>query len=226
MEPETGELRQTQLNTSFREELLKLTARAVEDLGITVLDGETVRMLRSQQGERVTTVWVHPETHLPAQIEITWPQRRILYTAIEIDGELDDALFSLEPPESYTLFKGGVYKPGPTRYMKICAKMMHLLRECVSYAADHDNRFPPTLSDLIGKDLTPEALANVLSEPDQPAGPPVIHYRVPRLDGDWGKEVVLYEAFDAWPDGGIAVGFADGHCQHVGSREQFEELLR
>jgi prepilin-type processing-associated H-X9-DG protein len=37
--------------------------------------------------------------------------------------------------------------------------------------------------------------------------------------------VMLYEAYDAWPQGGIGVGFADGHVETVADEASFKKML-
>ena len=37
--------------------------------------------------------------------------------------------------------------------------------------------------------------------------------------------VVVYEAHEAWPAGGINVGFADGHVELIADQAQFKRLL-
>jgi outer membrane lipoprotein-sorting protein len=227
----TGNLHLTRLSTGERDQLLSLSAMAVGSLEDTELDGQSVRVLQARQPKRIITAWIRPETGLPVQLAIELPeqQRRVLWTSIRIDEELDDALFSVEPPAGYTLFKGGLYKPGPEDTMKLMAKMMHLLRACHVYRERNNDQFPRELGELTNLKavgISAEALKTILAAPDQPDGPPVILYRQPREGREWGKEIALYQAFDEWPANGlIAVGFADGHCGVI-SRERFEELMR
>ena len=225
----TGELRLTQLSTSLRDRLLSLSAGAVEDHGSIELDGRAVRVLQSHRGNRVTTVWVEPETDLPAQIEIKWTDQSrspVMYTSIQIDTELDDELFGLEPPDGYTL---SVDESGwPDGKEKIAAKAMHMLAMCMVYASKHDDRFPSELADLVTAGImTDEVLRNVLAAPDHPGGPPVIRYRRPDTDApDRSNEVILYEIYEQWPDDGAVAGYADGHCGLIRDQNRFEESIR
>ena len=208
-----------------------MSANAVESQGDAELDGHTVRVLQARQPKRIITAWIRPETGLPVQLAIELPeqQRRVLWASIKIDEELDDSLFSVEPPAGYTLFKGGLYTPGPEDKMKLMAKMMRLLRACHTYREKNNGRFPQELGELTNLKavgISAEALKTILAAPDQPDGPPVIVYRQPREGREWGKEIMLYQAFDQWPtDGLIAAGFADGHCEVI-RRQQFEELMQ
>lgn len=225
----TGELKLTQLNTSLRDRLLELSAGAVEDLGRVELNGQSVRILQSRKDKRITTVWVNPETSYPIQIEHKWTDQSrspVMYTSILIDTELDDALFSLEPPEGYTL---KVDKSSwPDDKAKIGTKIMHLGLWCVVYASDNHDQFPGDLADIVRAGIITEKVLNkVLASPDDPDGPPVIRYRKPNTDAkDWSTEVTLYEIYDQWPEDGVVACFADGHCEIIPNQNRFEELIR
>ena len=229
IDDKTGELKLTQLNTSLRDRLLKLSVGAVEDLGRVELDGKSVRMLQSHKDKRITTVWVNPETNYPVQIEHKWTDQNrspVMYTSIQIDTELDDALFSLEPPEGYTV---KVHESGwPDDKAKIGAKIMHLGLWCVVYASDNDDQFPGELADIVRAGIiTEKVLKKVLAAPDEPDGPPVIRYRKPNTDAkDWSTEVTLYEIYDQWPEDGVVACFADVHCEIIPGQNRFEELIR
>jgi len=229
IDDKTGELKLTQLNTRLRDRLLEWSAGAVEDHGSVELDGRTVRMLQSQKDKRVTTVWIDPETNFPVQIEHKWIENNrspVMYTSIQIDTELDDNLFSLEPPEGYTLI---IEKPDwPDYKKKIMTKVMHLGLWCVAYASDNEDQFPGELADLvISGVITDEVLNRMLAAPDDSDGPPVIRYRKPNTVGEeWSTEVILYEIYDQWPEDGVVACFGDGHSELIADRNRFEELIR
>jgi hypothetical protein len=218
VDDKTGELRLTQLSTHLRERLLKLSAGAVEDLGRVELDGQSVRMLQSRRDKRITTVWIDPETNYPVQIEHKWTDQSrspVMYTSIQINTELDDALFSLEPPEGYAL---SVDEFGwPDGKKKIFAKMRHINLACIRYANQHNNQFPSELSGLLSEGIiTDEVLKVVLAAPNEPDGPPVIKYRQPDTDADWSTEVMLYEPYDrGLVDGRVVVIMLDGHGELI-----------
>jgi len=192
----TGELRLTQLRTDLRDRLLKTSEGAVDDLGKAVLDGKSVRVLQSRKDNRITTVWIDPETRYPVQIEHKWPGEKrlpLLYTSIEIDVELDDDLFSLEPPEGYTVKESGaLYRDDREKMM---TKIMHVGEYCVFHRSSYKDGFPDKLEDIVKAGfMTEEAFRKVLASPDDPNGPPVIRYRRPDANApDPDIEVVLYE---------------------------------
>jgi outer membrane lipoprotein-sorting protein len=214
IDDKTGEVRLTQLDTSLRDRLLELSAGAVEDHGSVELDGRTVRKLQSHKDTRTTTVWVDPKTNLPLQIEHKWTNQNrspIMYTSIQIDTELDDDLFSLEPPKGYTL---RVEKSSwPDDKAKIGTKIMRLGLWCWVYASNNDDQFPDHLADIVRAGVITESVLNiVLAVPDNPDGPPVFRYRKPNTDvKDRSNEVMLYEIYDQWPQDRVVACFADGH---------------
>ncbi len=219
VDDKTGELRLTQLDTSLRDRLLKLSAGAVEDLGRVKLEGKSVRMLQSHRNNRITMVWIDPQTNYPVQIEHKWTDQRrspVMYTSIQIDAELDDALFSLEPPEGYTV---RVQESGwPDDKKKIGAKIMHMGKLCLIYANQHNDQFPGELADIVKAGIiTNEALKRVLATPDDPDGPPVIRYRQPDTDAaDRSIEVMLYEVYgDGLGDGRVVVTMLDSHSELI-----------
>jgi len=196
VDDKTGELRLTQLRTGLRGRLLKTSEGAVDDLGKAVLDGKSVRVLQSRKDHRITTVWIDPETRYPVQIEHKWPgQNRtpLLYTSIKIDVELDDKLFSLEPPEGYTVKESGALYPDERE--KMMAKIMHVGEYCVFHRSSYKDGFPNKLEDIVTAGfMSEEAFRKVLASPDDPNGPPVIKYRRPDANApDPDIEVVLYE---------------------------------
>jgi len=218
VDDKTGELKLTQLDTSLRDRLLELSAGAVEDHGNIELDGRTVRKLQLHKDTRTTTVWVDPKTNLPLQIEHKWTNQNrspVMYKSIQIDTELDDDLFNLEPPEGYTL---RVEKSSwPDDKAKIGAKIMRLGLWCWVYAGNNDDQFPDDLADIVRAGVIKENLLNkVLAAPDNPDGPPVFRYRKPNKDAkDWSNEVMLYEIYDQWPQDRVVACFADGHSELI-----------
>ncbi len=229
VDEETGTLEPSRLRTWLRDEVISLSTRAVEDLGVVDLDGCSVRMLKSQLGERIVTVWIDPKTNSPVQIETYWPEAksklRILYTSIRIDEPLDDELFSLDPPAGYVL--RGPDKPRDDLERRM-TKAVYLARKCCLYMQNHDNQWPSTLNDLPKADigLTEEALRTLLAPPGQPDGPPIFRYRPARPDADGSDQIIVYEIVDEWPKIGIVAAFADGHAELIKDRKRFEELTR
>ena len=225
VDPSTGSLKRSQLDTSIRDRLLKYAARPAKDLGQVELDGQLVRLLESRKGKRIFRVWAHPKTGLPVQIAIDEPehQQRWLYTSIRFGEELDDRLFSLELPDGYGLFGGGRHRPPSDHVGKMVAKMMYLLNACHAFAGNHNDRYPKKLAEL---KIPDHVLKVILAAPDQPDGPAVIGYRPRKPDMDWSAQVILYEKFEEWPPNGLVVGIAAGHCEVIVEQTDFKKLTR
>jgi outer membrane lipoprotein-sorting protein len=217
VDDKTGEVVLTRLRTGLRDRLLKTSAGAVDDLGEAVLDGKSVRVLQSRKGNRLTTVWIDLETKHPVKIEHKWTDQSrspLTYAGIQIDTELDDDLFSLEPPEGYTVkLTGALYAD---EIQKMLAKIMHMGKLCLIYRSNVNNVFPDELGDLVTAGITSDAaLKKMLAAPNAPDGPPVIRYRQPDTKAtDWGMEVMLYEARqEGTGDGRVMVVMLDSHAE-------------
>jgi outer membrane lipoprotein-sorting protein len=95
-----------ELSTSIRDWLLEKSTGSFDDLGDVELNGQSVWMIQSKEKNWIYTIWIDLKTGYPVQIKLEEPEQNftpILYTSIQIDAELDDKLFSLEPPEGYDL---------------------------------------------------------------------------------------------------------------------------
>ena len=61
------------------------------------------------------TVWADPDKRIPVQMDVSSPYGdqtlRSTISDIQLDSELDDSLFSMEPPEGYTLRKLSLTSP-------------------------------------------------------------------------------------------------------------------
>ena len=87
--------------------------RAVE-IGERKIDGKAVKGWRITEDGEVTTVWADVKTAELVEVEIVQGEGRTLLTNMEYNRQLDDSLFSMEPPEGYnfhTLTKMDVSDP-------------------------------------------------------------------------------------------------------------------
>ncbi len=227
VDEKTGELILTRLDTNTRDAILVWAKSAVNDLGYVKLSDKSVRMLQSEKDGRVTTVWINPATSVPVQLERKWTESGSsrLYTSIQIDTELNDSLFSLEPPEGYSYT---VTNPGWSDYQrKIAAKIRYLFYQCLMYAGRHNDRFPDKLEDIviagiIREDVFKKVLASKEISPEQP----IFRYRQPKVHSEnSAREVFLYEAYDQWPEKGIVVGFRGSNVEIVNSESDFLKLI-
>ncbi|MEJ2705549.1 MAG: hypothetical protein P8Z79_24170 [Sedimentisphaerales bacterium] len=145
-----------------------------------------------------------------------------MFASIQIDAELDDSLFSLEPPDGYAL---SVEEPGcPDYKRKLMTKVKLLSLWCVMYMNDNHGQFPGELEDVVKWGVTTrEVLNKILAGPDDPDEPPAIRYHKPNVARrDPSTEIILYENYDQWPDDGVVVGFVDGHSELIVDQNRFD----
>ena len=211
VEPKTGELELSQLGTHPRDDVLRISAQAVKDLGMTKLGDQLVWVLQSEgDAEPVKTVYVNPDNGKPVRIEITWPSQKqsFTYADIEIDAEVDERLFSLAPPAGYVL---RTEKPIDEHYGKMAAKVMAILRQCYEYRSTHDMEWPAELADLTETGMDENAIKTLVAPPDEPDGRPAFVYKRPAKDQTEG--IVVYEAAHSRRGGKVIAGYTDGHAE-------------
>ena len=78
-----------------------------KNLGQVVLNGRDTVCFEISKANKRITVWADPTTAIPIQIEETWDangsRKRILRSDIKFDIEFEEGLFSMMPPEGYSL---------------------------------------------------------------------------------------------------------------------------
>ena len=230
---QTGEIVPEQLNTDMRDRLLLLKNRAVNRVGQARLGQRTVEVFRLEDPGVVYTLWVDSQSRRPVQIECRYLKHTKVYTDIRFDVELDDALFSFDPPQEYRLrVEDGNEQPQVSEARrKSRIKILHIMKFCNIYAANHDSQFPKALSDL-----TPQDHGLAENPPSLFKNPTRLDLKVgyiycgsginPATIEDPGTYPVLYEAYDRWPENGIAVGFVDGHVEVIADEQRFRSLLQ
>ena len=225
----TGRVKPSELSTRHRDDVLKISAQAVQDLGMQKLDGRDVRVLRSADGqEPVKTVWVDPASGNPVQIELSRssPKWTFTYASIRIDEPLDPSMFELDVPPGYAMI-GGDAKPQKhidEMNGKMLSKARDLAMACVQYWGKKGD-YPAEFGDLRGVVMKEAKLNAMLADPDQPEGPPVLLYRKPQKGKEPGTQIVVYEAPEFRRPGQVVAGFDDAHAQIL-KVEEFEALMK
>jgi len=143
-----------------------------------------------------------------------------------VDG--DRVIFTVDEKPLLSLvrqFPGGPRRGALAAYrVKSASNLRQLILACLIYANDHKNEFPDSLEEALkGVDLPRDVMTN----PSDPARKPgYVYVKPPSLKDLTHAErrVVAYEAFDKW-DGGINVGFADGHAEFIADQAVFVKLL-
>jgi len=163
---------------------------------------------------------VNPDNGKPVQVEIHWPSSKqtFTYADIEIDTDLDDSLFSFDPPAGYAMH---TEKPIDDHHGKMVAKVMTVLRQCHVYQSKYD-AWPAELSDLTKTGMSEKAVKTMLAPPDEPDAAPALVYKRPAEGQKEG--IVLYEAAHSRRGGKVLAGYTDGHAQVLTVEEFAKEM--
>jgi len=111
-----------------------------QQLGLRDIDGRRAEGFRMELGANVIEIWADPETSLPIRVEQSATgatEVRIVMTDFEVDLDLDESLFSLDPPEGYSVQQMDIELP--KRPLVMLARTLGTAAEC------NDGVFPPTL---------------------------------------------------------------------------------
>jgi len=157
--------------------------------------------------ENELTFWIDTETQLPVLIEETsvGVEGRTVHSItdeIVFGTELDEALFSLEPPPGYEL----QHNSGMIERMKSAVSMNEILKACMIYDNQH-GQWPDSLQELALPGIDLDRYVYL-----KPSGK------------SEGQVIVLHNVYDAW-EGGINVGFNDYRVELVEDESAFKELL-
>ena len=111
-----------------------------EDLGKRELDdGQIAHGFHMKQGSKDWTVWADPESGLPIRVELSWGvfgAMTIVMSDFAFNIPVDESLFSLEPPEGYTIHKIQFDSTDP--------READLLETLGAYSDCLGGSFPPT----------------------------------------------------------------------------------
>lgn len=126
------------------EKLRALPNQADEALGQKPIDGRILEGYRVRETDTTTTVWVDPKTGEPARVEMEFPAApgmNMILSDFRFDVQLDDSLFSLEPPAGYEPMGVGLQ----ANVDEVAERdLIEFLRLWSNWTVDHT--FPPTIS--------------------------------------------------------------------------------
>ncbi|MCY2955363.1 MAG: DUF1579 family protein [Planctomycetota bacterium] len=116
--------------------------------------------------------------------------------------------------------------PRPAAVQQSQNNVKQLFIGVMMYANDHRGALPDTIEQLIGTYLKDDKVLRNPRQPDREKGyvwakpaQKINQVRAPN------QVIVLYEAYDKWPGGGLVVGFMDGHVETVRDEEAFKQKL-
>ena len=220
----TGKLKLRELDTRLRDKILAWATEEVDDRGFVEFQGKTVRLLTSRRDPWDLKIWIDPKSKAPLQVQLKTEHTTSTYSSIAMDESLDDNLFSFAAPKGYQLQKAN--RGWAKRQSQINAKLSFLVIQCHVYFSDHDQQFPQQLSNLTSNDdINEQILKNILADPNNLEGKPIIRYHQPAASADWSKTVIMYQAFEQWPKDGVVTCFADGRREIILDQDRFNQLL-
>jgi prepilin-type processing-associated H-X9-DG protein len=109
------------------------------------------------------------------------------------------------------------------------SNIRQLLQTCLLHANENKGQYPADMKALEAAmakwNPDPNAAKRVLTNPRHPEIQPAYVYIKPAQGVKAPAEtVVIYESHKEFGDG-INVGFADGHVEFVGQKQQFDQML-
>jgi outer membrane lipoprotein-sorting protein len=141
-----GEGQERDAKADLVQALRELGRSEGEPIGEKTLAGKPVVGFRSKVGSHLMTVWADKETAMPVRVEMAlkWGQGEaaVVMDQFQIDPELDDSLFSIDPPAGYRLTTEKLEMPSPKNVEEA---VIDFLRESADL---NDNVFPASLHDV------------------------------------------------------------------------------
>jgi outer membrane lipoprotein-sorting protein len=143
----TGAGRQT--TSDWIGAIKSIETKNAQSLGEKEIDGVKAKgFLVKKEGSQFT-FWADADTGAPITIEVEVPMAgkfmKVVMHDFVLDATLDDALFSLDPPQGFTVRNVDVAK-----LMEALGKITgeeHVIAVLRGYAEANDNQFPPKLDD-------------------------------------------------------------------------------
>ncbi len=203
---------------------------SIEEAGKKQINGKLsigFHLTKEDKGREIW-VWADLETGLPVLVEETRPAPQssinflIITSDIVFDAKIDEALFSITPPEGYKTqsIEGPLERAAQlgTRAQS-AANMDRILKNCLNYVEQNSGQWPDNLHELVNNGLDQKTFIN----PSQPELENGYVYLKPK--GHLSPtDIILYEAYDVWSIG-INVGFADGHIEFIKKEADFTKRL-
>ena len=102
----------------------------------------------------------------------------------------------------------------------------NIVLACAAYTRTHEGEWPDNLHVLLDpKLLSTDRFFRNPRRPELAVGYVLVKPSKKAVEAGANETVVIYEAYDAWPQGGINVGFADGHVQLMTDEAAFKKRL-
>jgi outer membrane lipoprotein-sorting protein len=223
---------------------------SVQDIGEDTIDGRRVTGFLLKQAHIEVVIWADVRTAVPVLIEFVGPfgalvasdehgrSTKVIFSDLVLGQELDEALFSLRPPEGYIIEE--TRTPISPSHSQLIRRMsvrdmqaLHAL--CWKFAEAHNGEWPDSLQAAVewGTEVSIklgqfQALL-ALKDPEAELGlryvKPGQNYRDMLGGRDQERVLVLYHAYDEWPASGIWVTYLDGHVKQELDETRFRNIL-
>ena len=204
-----------------------------ENIGESEINGQRVVGFRLRHHDCEIIVWASVANSMPVMIESVGvfrpdPDKKkgqttnISITDMVVGEELDESLFSLTPPGGYSVEETSepVIKAQKQVMQGLSARiMLKLARACYKYSKEHDGLWPENLQEAIDYGIEDDTLLN-LTDPESELG--CVYIRPQKTNP---RLVLLYQAYEVWPEGGINVSFVDCHTMIINDEATFKEHL-
>ena len=204
-----------------------------ENIGESEINGQRVVGFRLRHHDCEIIVWASVANSMPVMIESVGvfrpdPDKKkgqttnISITDMVVGEELDESLFSLTPPGGYSVEETSepVIKAQKQVMQGLSARiMLKLARACYKYSKEHDGLWPENLQEAIEYGIEDDTLLN-LTDPESELG--CVYIRPQKTNP---RLVLLYQAYEVWPEGGINVSFVDCHTMIINDEATFKEHL-
>lgn len=205
-----------------------------ENIGLAEIDGRKVVGFLVKSNSTEVTVWADAHSGVPVQVESIGPLRsettsdpeglsvKTTFSDLVYGEKLDDALFSLVPPEGYSVEQVSTpASPIQEQVMRSLSAelMLRLAKVCLDYAQAHNGHWPDNLT--VAVEFTSDDELVGLKDPQRQLG--CVYIKPARTDP---RLVLLYQAYDKWPEGGINVSFVDCHTTIMQDEAAFKEELQ
>lgn len=209
-----------------------------ENIGESEIYGQRVVGFRVRRNDCEIIVWASVANSMPVMIESVGVFHRkqdknqeeqtinISITDMVIGEELDESLFSLSPPEGYSVEETSepAIKPQKQVMRALSVRiMLKLAMACYKYSKEHNGIWPENLQEAIEYGIEDDTLLN-LTDPGSELG--CVYIRPSKANPKFVfKLVLLYQAYEVWPEGGINVSFVDTHTTVIRNEATFKEHL-
>ncbi|MHC4644417.1 MAG: LolA family protein [Planctomycetota bacterium] len=205
-----------------------------QNIGQAEIDGRKVVGFHVKYDAAELTVWADADNGAPVRVESLGPVRsetasdpegltvRTTLSNLVYGEKLDDTLFSLVVPEGYSVEQVSTpASPVQEQVMRSLSArlMLRLAKACLDYARAHNDQWPDNLT--VAVEFTGDDELLGLKDPERELG--CVYIKPARTDP---RLVLLYQAYDEWPEGGINVSFVDCHTTIIQAETTFKEHLQ